>query len=567
MSECPWGAKAILRLTLSAVLLATCWSLSGSAQAPTADAFQQLLNRAEASSRDRQWSEAAAHWSKVVEINPVVASYWNQLGIARYNNKDYRGAIEAYRKAMDLGVWPALMAYNIAGCYGALGDKQQAFSWLERSLALGYTRPQRALQDQDLKLLWDEPRVKALLGAEDVSRLSRVEGWRYDLDLFARELRRMHPNPYRQISREEFDTYVSKLRNDVPTLNDEQIAVGLMKLAALAGDGHTYLRPRFLTERGQLGMPIIYYSFVEGVFVTTASTKYQDLLGAQVLRVGAHSLEDVISIAAPVFSRDNAMGLKLEVDTALRSPQLLYGLGLIPEADRILLTVRDAEGKERSVTVLGVPKGPMAGVSVLGVTPEPLPISMQPRAGIYWFEYLPQDRVVYWRLNQIRNDEKEPLPQFCERLLKFFNEHDVDKLVIDLSSNQGGDGRLNSHIIQALMRNDKINERGKLFVIIGRLTFSAAMDLSLQLERQTRAIFVGEPTGARVNSIGEMNPITLPYSRMAGSIASMGGGASSDARTWIAPQLYVPPSFVAYRAKRDPALEAILAYGRERSHD
>ena len=113
-----------------------------------------------------------------------------------------------------------------------------------------------------------------------------------------------------------------------------------------------------------------------------------------------------------------------------------------------------------------------------------------------------------WRLNQIRNDAKEPLPQFCERLFTFINEHDVDKLVIDLSSNQGGDGRLNSHVVQALIRNDKINKTGKLFVIIGRLTFSAAMDLSLQLERQTKAIFVGEPTGATVNSIGEMNPIT-----------------------------------------------------------
>ena len=219
MSECPWGAKAILRLTLSAVLLATSWSLSGSAQAPTAQAFQQLLDRAEASSRDRQWSEAAALWSKVVEINPVVASYWNQLGIARYNNRDYRGAIEAYRKAKDLGVWPALMAYNIASCYGAVGEKQQALSWLEQSLALGYTRPRRALQDQDLKLLWDEPRFRALVGADGVSRLSRVEGWRYHLDFFVRELKRMHPNPYRQTSREEFDTYVSTLRNDVPKLN------------------------------------------------------------------------------------------------------------------------------------------------------------------------------------------------------------------------------------------------------------------------------------------------------------------------------------------------------------
>jgi hypothetical protein len=75
--------------------------------------FSSLLSRAEASSRDRRWSDAAAYWSKVVENNPVVASYWNQLGIARYNNQDHRGAIQAYQQAMDLGLLPAIMAYNM----------------------------------------------------------------------------------------------------------------------------------------------------------------------------------------------------------------------------------------------------------------------------------------------------------------------------------------------------------------------------------------------------------------------------------------------------------------------
>ena len=33
-----------------------------------------------------------------------------------------------------------------------------------------------------------------------------------------------------------------------------------------------------------------------------------------------------------------------------------------------------------------------------------------------------------------------------------------------------------------------------------------------------------------------------------------------DYRTWIGPTIYTPPTFETYRAKRDPALEAILAY-------
>src|SRR5262245_4666455 len=129
MKKPHWGATLIFRLTLSVVLLGTSWSPSLSVHAQAATAFQQLLNRAEASSRDGQWSESANYWTKFVDINPLVSSYWNQLGTARYNNQDHRGAIPAYQQAMDLGFWPALMAYNMADCYGALGDKQRALSW------------------------------------------------------------------------------------------------------------------------------------------------------------------------------------------------------------------------------------------------------------------------------------------------------------------------------------------------------------------------------------------------------------------------------------------------------
>ncbi len=189
---------------------------------------------------------------------------------------------------------------------------------------------------------------------------------------------------------------------------------------------------------------------------------------------------------------------------------------------------------------------------------------MQPRPGAYWFEYLPKHRTICFQLNQIRNDEKEPLPQFCDRLFQFIEGNDVGKLVIDLRGNSGGDGSLNMHVIHMLIRAEEVNRAGGLFVLVGRETFSAALGLTSQLERQTRAILVGEPTGSNENAIGEMNPITLPYSKMSGSIASMGGGKRADTRTWIAPQLYLPPTFAAFRKGRDSALEASLEYGTPR---
>src|SRR5262249_61709986 len=105
-------------------------------------------------------------------------------------------------------------------------------------------------------------------------------------------------------------------------------------------------------------------------------------------------------------------------------------------------------------------------------------------------------------------------------------------------------------------------QRGKLFVIIGRNTFSAAQCGVTHIERNTNAIFVGEPTGSSPNHVGESNVLNLPYSKMRASISDLywQNSVAMDYRTWIAPQIYTPPTFAAFRADRDPALEAILAH-------
>jgi hypothetical protein len=116
-----------------------------------------------------------------------------------------------------------------------------------------------------------------------------------------------------------------------------------------------------------------------------------------------------------------------------------------------------------------------------------------------------------------------------------------------------------------LLQRPQINQRGKLFIVIGRNTFSAAMNGSTLLERYTNAIFAGEPTGASPNFTGETTLITLPYTKLQVSISDLYWQTSwpMDHRHWIAPHLYIPPTFAAYAANRDPVLEAILAYSEE----
>ena len=53
-------------------------------------------------------------------------------------------------------------------------------------------------------------RFRRLVALVDTSRISRVEGWRYDLHLLAREIKRQGVAPFRKVSQEQFEAEVQE---------------------------------------------------------------------------------------------------------------------------------------------------------------------------------------------------------------------------------------------------------------------------------------------------------------------------------------------------------------------
>jgi tetratricopeptide (TPR) repeat protein len=571
--------RFVLVLLLSN-LLATIWITSAftqSAPDPRPVPLPELVKQAEAKMAAQEWAAASSLWEQVVAANPTMPRYWDQLGRSRQIAKDYRKAIAALEMSLELGAgYPFNTAYNIACSYAQLGEKDQAFKWLERAMDMGYRNLQVVRIDTDLKLLRDDPRFIKLAALDDVSKMSRDEGWRYDLWFLARELRRIHFDPFKYMARDEFDAYVKKLHDDIPKLTDPQIEIGLMKLARKMGDGHTLIRPasiqlseRMLADRGVADRrvaPIELYLFAEGLFITAASPKHADIVGAQVLRIGDQTVEKVMEALDQVISQDNKMWPKNVGPAMMRNPRTLNGLGLIPDADKMVITIKDGEGKLRTVTLASEQvdsTDDWQSIRQFAAAPEPL--YLKDRKANYWFEFLPDSKTLYFQYNAVAQDSKETLPEFCERMFKFIKENPVERLVIDMRWNGGGNNFYNRPIIHGLIRNEKINQLGKLFVIVGRQTYSAAMCGATEIERHTKAIFVGEPTGSSPNFVGESIIINLPYSKMSGSISDLywQNSVAMDYRVWISPQLYAPPSFESYRANRDPAMEAIMAYLRD----
>ncbi|HEV7642752.1 MAG TPA: tetratricopeptide repeat protein [Pyrinomonadaceae bacterium] len=534
--------------------------------------FLDHLRRGEERSAAKQWAEAIPLWKKVVQINPVEGEFWNKLGEAYYNNKQFAEAIPAYKQAFELGNGlPWETAYNIAKCYARAGDKEQALRWLEKSFAMGFQSLTQAQADPDFGSVKNEPRFRALTVFEDTSKMSRVEGWRYDLQILSREVKRRRYYPFKDISETEFDRNVKEISAAVPKLTDMQIVVEMMKLMRKVGDGHTMLyafweRPEFLQT-----IPVDMLFFREGLFITAADSRYTDLLGAQVLRFGSRTIDETMKEIDPILNRDNERGPRIMGLMRLRELPLMHALGIIPDPDKVSLTIRDMQGKIRTVELPG-DSGvatrklwdglPPNWKALHDTLPGPLPIYLKNNNRDYRFEFIPETKTVYFQFNHVRDDPQEPFSEFCDRLFKYINEHEVDRLVIDLRWNPGGDTGLTPPLIRALIRSDKINVRGKLFVIIGRRTYSAAQNVATYIERNTNAIFVGEPTNSSPNFIGEDDAFELPYSKIMANASAYYWQSSwpFDYRTWIAPLLYVPPGFEDYRTNRDPAMEAILSY-------
>jgi tetratricopeptide (TPR) repeat protein len=267
-------------------------------------AFLDLLARAELRSAAGDWAEAAELWARVTEANPVHGDYWARLAEARYAERDFAAAAPAYAKVLELGVRPGYQvrfqadapeflpgeaAYLIACCQAELGRREDAIDALAAALGRGFRDLDRAQTDDCWQAWRDDERLRDLLGIVEVEGLSRDEGWRTDLRLLARELKRRAYAPFALISEEDFDAEVARLDGEIPDLTDTQIIVAMMRLTAHMDDGHAGIAmPDGDNELTRL-VQLEFFLFAEGLFVTAAGPGYSRLLGAEVETIGGRT--------------------------------------------------------------------------------------------------------------------------------------------------------------------------------------------------------------------------------------------------------------------------------------
>lgn len=405
-----------------------------------------------------------------------------------------------------------------------------------------------------------------------------AEQWRHDLHYLADQIPKTHPHPFHRITSEKFDSAAAQVDAKIPTLSDHEIEVEFVRLVAMLGEGHSRLslpglpdpmsdvpdltpvnNPRLAFHR----LPIMLYSFSDGLFVVAATAEFRSLIGLRVLQIGGLSAQSALDAVLPIVNRDNDMGARLLAPYFVVIPEVLHALHVVADPAKVPLTLRTRTGENVTLALAPLQTTPEpVWVDAYTALPESRPLYLRQEEKNFWVEYLPDSKTAFIRINVIEDSPRQSLAGFAHELNSLVASHSVDRLVIDLRDCHGGNNQLFRSLLLWLIRDVQNNQPGKLFVIIGRSTFSAAVNAASDLERLSNCIFVGEPTAGAPSSWGDPKKITLPNSGLIARISTIywRDWTPDESRPWIAPDVSAAVSSDDYFAGRDPAMKAILSF-------
>lgn len=393
-----------------------------------------------------------------------------------------------------------------------------------------------------------------------------------------------------------FNAIIAGAMNGADALSPAGFELEIMRAAAAARNGHTSVRSllRLLPP-----LPLRAWWFADGLYVVSAHPDFADLLGARIETLGAFTAERALAAIAPFIAGTDQRVRYLSA-FYLMSPPVLHRIGTSDSADTAAIKFR-LRGNRIEQRALGAApvfdpaftERPYFGYSALipgdAVLPDRWPHALDGATERPVAYGKPADlfsnwigegkRILYVRSNDIRGGEESPLDRKLQRLLADEVVPSRPKhAVVDLRLNQGGNFFNTILFTQALPR--LLPPDGRVFVLVGRATFSAALVTAAMLKANggDRAMLIGEPMGDADRFWAEGGRVTLPNSKIevqyANGFHDWGEGCTDlDKCYWPAvafgvhnislqPEVSIEPSFADYAAGRDPVLEAALAMAR-----
>ena len=388
---------------------------------------------------------------------------------------------------------------------------------------------------------------------------TREDRWHADLQTFAQEFAAKQLDFAKLYPAERFNAAIAAIDQTLPQTNDADVVLSLMRLVASANVAHTNVRsPLVMFHR----MPVTFFWFSDGLAITAAAEEYRDALGLMVVKVGTMSPAALEEAVAPYIAHENDQWLHQQSPSFMVIAEILQRLGQVEPDGRVAITLAKPDGA--TVVVRVTPGGtlkPPAQITAADALNVPTALFRKQQNSYYWYEFLPENKALYVQYNRCANDPQQPFSEFTKALFAFADAHAIERVVVDLRLNGGGNSTVIAPLITGLRSRPALSARGRLYAIIGRATFSSGLLAAMNFRDDLHAILVGEPLGEKPNSYGEVRELKLPNSQLVVQYSTKFFRLVTDAD----PPAYMPDvlatrSLADALAGRDPALDAALAH-------
>lgn len=413
--------------------------------------------------------------------------------------------------------------------------------------------------------------------------------------LYLRDVWSPRDKSFSVASRSRFNAAVDAAIAEVDTLTPVEFSLRVSRAVALAGNGHTNaeLGPHFHA------LPLRAAWFPEGLFIVRTAPGHTELLGARIDRFGPLTAEQALQRIAPYISGTRTH-VRVLSPAYLRFLEILQTIGATQSSRAVKLRLTLRNGRTRAVTV---------GAETVSNS-EHLPQHQQlisrkedTPAADRWphlldaipnvpaafrrvvdvdEQWLPADRrILYIRSDMIASATPEGTP-FETKLwqaLAAAQQARPKVVIVDLRFNSGG--YLLQTVVVANGLPRVLPDGGKLFVLVGPETWSAAIAMTAMLKGngRERVVLVGDTMGDNPQFWAEGEPLPLPNSGIQVQYASgyhdwangcgghpecfWGSAAFAKPEVSLEPEIKVSMTFDDYVSGRDTVLEAALTAAAE----
>ncbi len=387
-----------------------------------------------------------------------------------------------------------------------------------------------------------------------VSAQKRAESWKKDVRFLATELPRVYPEVFSAQKRKAWDQESERIASAASTLSDAEVKVALLRLLASLKDPATRLQ-----WSGEHFYTITVQNFPDGPRVIRAQQGLDRAVGARLVKVGDASVEEVAKRLAPLSGCEDEACRKDAVARQLTSAEILRTLRLVPAEGSATFGFEDDDGRFSLEIPPREPRETNIGMwaTAIDSSPEKVPLYLRHRQENYWFELLPDSKTLYIQYARSVPVAGKSMSSFVDQLFRAVEGKEIDRVVVDLRRNTATDGAFLRPLLDGLEARPALRRPGKLFVIVGPMTYPAGADNARELVRRFRATLVGETVPARGRTTGESKSFALPESKLRVVYPALSPGASESKP--LVPDIVSEATFENLRDGLDAALEAILA--------